>query len=86
MYDLTNPYPIEPVHVGGGVVHGQRATDGRKRVDRVPTERLVPIEDKVFLKEESYFTLPAVPSSPEPIPVPGPSMLSEVSKEVEQQV
>ena len=49
---------------------------------------LVPIEDKIFLKEEGYFTLPAAPSSPEPIPVPpGPSTLPEVSKEeVEQQV
>ena len=23
MFDLTDPYPIEPVHVGGGVVRGQ---------------------------------------------------------------
>ena len=81
MFDLTDPYPIEPVHVGGGVVHGQHATHGCKRSDRVSTKRLVPIKDKVFLKEEGYFTLPAAPSSPEPIPVPGPSTLLEVSKE-----
>ena len=81
MYDLTNPYPIEPVHVGGGVGHGQHATRGNKRADWVPTKRLVPIEDKIFLKEEGYYTPPAVPLSPEPIPVPGPSTLLEVSKE-----
>ena len=87
MFDLTDPYPIEPVRVGGGVVCGQRATCGRKRSDRVLTKRLVPIEDKVFLKEEGYFALPAVPLSPEPIPVPGPSTLPEVSKEeAERQV
>ena len=80
MFDLTDSYPIEPVCVGGGVVCGQRATCGCKRSDRVSTKRLVPIEDKVFLKEEGYFTLPAAPSSPEPIPVPGPSIL-EVSEE-----
>ena len=69
------------------MVHGQRATRGRKRSDQVMTKRLVPIEDKVFLKEEGYYTQPAVPSSPEPIPVPGPSTFLEVSKEeVEQQV
>ena len=56
MYDLTNPYPIEPVHVRGGVVHGQCPTHGCKRSDQVSTKRLVPIEDKVFLKEEGYFT------------------------------
>ena len=78
---MTDPYPIEPVRVGGGVVYGQRATCGCKRSDWVSTKRLVPIEDKVFLKEEGYFTPPAVPLSPEPIPVPGPSMLPEVSKE-----
>ena len=84
---LTDLYPIEPVCVGGGVVRGQRATRGRKRSDRVPTQRLVPIGDKIFLKEEGYFTPPAVPSSPEPIPVPGPSTLPEVSKEeAERQV
>ena len=39
------------------------------------------------MKEEGYFTLLAVPLSPEPIPVPGPSTLPEVSKEeTEQQV
>ena len=81
MFDLTDPYPIEPVRVGGGVVRRQHATHGRKRFDRVSTKRLVPIEDKVFLKEEGYFTPPAVPSSPEPIPVSGLSMLPEVSKE-----
>ena len=81
MFDLTNPYPREPVHVAGGVVCGQHATYGRNRSDQVSTKRLVPIEDKVFLKEESYYTLPAVPSDPEPIPVPGPSTLPEVSKE-----
>ena len=87
MFDLTDPYPIEPVRVGGGVIHGQRATCGRKRSDWVSTKRLVPIEDKVFLKEEGYYTPPAASSSPEPIPVPGPSTLLEVSKEeVEQQV
>ena len=84
---MTDTHPIEPVHVGGGVVRGQRATGGRKRSDRVSTKRLVPIEDKVFLKEEGYYTLPAVLSSPEPIPVPGPSTLPEVSKEeAERQV
>ena len=81
IYDLTNPYPIEPVQVGRGVVCGQHVTHGRKRADWVPAKRLVPIEDKVFLKEEGYFTPLAVPLSPEPIPVPGPSMLLEVSKE-----
>ena len=87
MFDLTDLYPIEPVRVGGGVVRGQRATRGHKRSDRVSTKRLVPIEDKVFLKEEGYYTPPAVLSSPEPIPVPGPSTLPEVSKEeAEQQV
>ena len=87
MFDLTDPYPIEPVCVGGGVIRGQCATRGHKRSDRVSTKRLVPIEDKIFLKEEGYFTPPAAPSSPEPIPVPGPSMLPEVSKEeVERQV
>ena len=78
---MTDPYPIEPICVGGGVVRGQRAICGRKRSDRVSTKRLVPIEDKVFLKEEGYYTPPAVLSSPEPIPVPGPSTLLEVSKE-----
>ena len=81
MYDLTNPYPIEPVCVGGGVVCGQRATCDRKRSDWVSTKRLVPIRDKVFLKEEGYYTLLAALSSPEPILVPGPSTLPEVSKE-----
>ena len=84
---LTDPYPIEPVHVGGGVVCGQHATCGCERANWVPTKRLVPIEDKAFLKEEGYYTLPAVPSSLEPVLVPGPSTLPEVSKEeVEQQV
>ena len=84
---LTDPYPIEPVCVGGGVVRGQHATHGCKRSDRVLTKRFVPIKDKVFLKEEGYYTLPAAPSSPEPIPVPGPSTLPEVSKEeAERQV
>ena len=69
------------------MIRGQRATCGRKRSDRISTKRLVPIEHKVFLKEEGYFTLPAVPSSPEPVPVPGPSTLPEVSKEeAERQV
>ena len=87
MFDLTDPYPIEPVCIGGGVVRGQRATHGRKRSDWVSTKRLVPIEDKAFLKEEGYYTPPAAPLSPEPIPVPGPSTLLEVSKEeAEQQV
>src|SRR6202000_2965074 len=81
MFDLTDLYPIEPVCVGGGVVRGQRATRGHKRSDRVSTKRLVPIEDKVFLKEEGYYTPPAAPSSPEPIPFPGPSTLLEASKE-----
>ena len=80
IFGLTDPYPIEPVCVGGGVVRGQHATRGRKRSDRVPTKRLVPIEDKIFLKEEGYYTPLAAPSSPEPILVPGPSMLPEVSK------
>ena len=52
MFDLTDPYPIEPVRVGGGVIHGQCATRGCKRSDRVSTKRLVPIKDKIFLKEE----------------------------------
>ena len=87
IYDLTNPYPIEPVHVGGGVVCGQCAMCGHKRSDWVSTKRLVPIKDKVFLKEEGYYTPSAVLLSPEPILVPGPSTLPEVSKEeVEQQV
>ena len=87
MLDLTDPYPIELVCVGGGVVRGQHATHGCKRFNRVSTKRLVPIEDKIFLKEEGYFTLPAAPSSPEPIPAPGPSTLPEVSKEeAERQV
>ena len=81
MFNLTDPYPIEPIRVGGGVIRGQRATCGRKRSDQISTKRLVPIKDKVFLKEEGYFTPPAALSSPEPIPVPGPSMLPEVSKE-----
>ena len=81
IFGLTDPYPIEPVRVGGGVVRGQCATRGHKRSDRVSTKRLVPVEDKVFLKEEGYYTPPAAPSSPEPIPVPGPSTLPEVSKE-----
>ena len=84
---LTDLYPIEPVRVGGGVVRGQRATCGCKRSDWVSTKRLVPIEDKIFLKQEGYFTPPAAPLSPEPIPVPGPSTLPEVSKEeAERQV
>ena len=87
MYDLTNPYPIESVCVRGGVVFGQHVTRGCKRSDWVSTKRLVPIEDKVLLKEEGYYTLLAALLSPEPIPVPGPSMLPEVSKEeAEQQV
>ena len=87
MYDLTDPYPIEPVRVGGGVVHGQHATHGHKRSDWISTKRLVPIKEKVFLKEEGYYTPLAALSSPEPIPVPGPSMLPEVSKEeAERQV
>ena len=52
MYDLTDPYPIEPVRVGGGVVRGQHVMCGCKRSDWISTKRLVPIEDKVFLKEE----------------------------------
>ena len=69
------------------MIHGQCATRGRKRSDQVSTKRLVPIEDKVFLKKEGYFTPPAAPSSPEPIPVPGPSTLPEVSREeAERQV
>ena len=63
------------------MVHGQRATRGCKRTDQVSTKRLVPIEDKIFSKEEGYYTPLAVPLSPEPIPVPGPSTLPEVSKE-----
>ena len=51
IYGLTNPYPIEPVCVGGGVVCGQRAMCDHKRADQVPTKRLVPIEDKVFLRD-----------------------------------
>src|ERR1700743_1278648 len=82
MFDLTDPYPIEPVRVGGGVVCGQRATRRHKRSDQVLTKKLVPIEDKIFLKEEGYFTPPAAPSSPEPIPVPGLSTLPEVSNGV----
>ena len=54
---------------------------GCKKADQVPTKRLVPIEDRAFLKEEDYYTLPAVPSSPDPIPVPGPSTFLEVSRE-----
>ena len=39
------------------------------------------------MKEEGYYTPLAAPLSPEPIPVPGPSTLPEVSKEeAEQQV
>ena len=39
------------------------------------------------MKEEGYYTPPAAPLSPEPIPVPGPSTLPEVSKEeAERQV
>ena len=61
-------------------------TCGCKRADQEPTKRLVPIEDKIFLKE-GYYTPPAAPSSPEPILVPGPSTLLEVSEEeAEQQV
>ena len=87
MFDLTDPYPIEPVCVRGGVVRGQCATRGHKRSDWITTKRLVPIEDKVFLKEEGYYTRPTALLSPEPIPVPGPSMLPEVSKEeAERQV
>ena len=41
MFDLTDPYPIEPVRVGGGVIRGQRATCGHKRSDWVSTKRLV---------------------------------------------
>ena len=63
------------------MVCGQRATRGCKRADWFSTKRLVPIKDKVFLKKEGCYTLPAVLSSSEPIPVPGPSMLPEVSKE-----
>ena len=81
MFDLTDPYPIEPVCVRGGIIRGQHATCGHKGPDWVSTKRLVPIKDKVFLKEEGYFTLPAAPSSPEPILVPGPSTFPEVSKE-----
>src|SRR6202000_3489233 len=55
VYDLTNPYPIEPVHVGGGVVCGQCVTRSCKRSDRLATKRLVPIEDKVFLKGKGYY-------------------------------
>ena len=87
IFGLTDPYPIEPVCVRGGVVRGQHVTRGRKRSDQVSTKRLVPIKDKVFLKEEGYYTPSAVLSSPEPIPVPGPSTLPEVSKEeAERQV
>ena len=69
------------------MVCGQCATCGHKRADRVLAKRLVPIKDKVLLKEEGYYTPPAVPLSPEPIPAPGPSTLLEVSKEeAEQQV
>src|ERR1700743_2303186 len=85
MFDLTDPYPIEPVRVGGGVVCGQRATRGRKRSDRVSTKRLVPIEDKVFLKEEGYFTPPAALSGPEPLPVTRLLQPPEVSKEEAEQ-
>ena len=81
IYDLTNPYPIEPVCVGGGVICGECVTHGHKRADQVSTKRLVPIEDKVFLKEEGYYTPPAAPSSPEPTLLPGPSTLPEVFKE-----
>ena len=81
MFDLTDLYPIEPVCVRGGVVCGQHVTCGHRRSNQVSTKRLVPIEDKVFLKEEGYYTPSAAPLSPEPIPVPGPSTLPEVSKE-----
>ena len=63
------------------MVHEQHVMCGHKRADQVPTKRLVHIEDKIFLKEEGYFTPPAVLSSPEPILVPGPSTLPKVSKE-----
>ena len=43
MFDLSDPYPIEPVRVGGGVICGQHATRGRKRSDQVSAKRLVPI-------------------------------------------
>ena len=56
-------------------------TRGHKRSDWVSTKRLIPIKDKFFLKKEGYYTLPVAPLSPEPIPVPGPSTLLEVSKE-----
>ena len=64
------------------MVHGQCTMHDNKRADQVSTKRLVPIEDKVFL-EEGYYAPPAAPSSPEPIPVPGPSTLLEISKEAE---
>ena len=63
------------------MVCGQCATCGHNRSDWMSTKKLVPIEDKVSLKEEGYYTPPAAPLSPEPIPVPGPSTLLEVSKE-----
>ena len=63
------------------MVCGQHVTLGCKRVDWVSTKRLVPIEDKHFLKEEGYYTSLAVPLSPEPILVPGLFMLPDVSKE-----
>ena len=65
MHDLTNPYPIEPVCVGGGVIRGQCVMCGCKQADWVSTKRLVPIEDKTFLKEEGYYTPLAAPLSPE---------------------
>ena len=54
----TSPYPIEPLYTKGGVVCGQCATWGPKKADWVPSKRLVPIVDKVFLKEVGYFTPP----------------------------
>ena len=47
----------------------------------IQPKRLVPIEEKVFLKEEGYFTPPTFLFNPKPIPVPDLSMLPEVSKE-----
>ena len=47
-YDLTNPYFIELVCVGGGVVHGQHVTHGHKRADWVPTVRKLDLSQLCF--------------------------------------
>ena len=69
-----------------GVVQSKHVTRGCK--EKSTSKRLVPIEYKVFLEEEGYFTLPTHSSSLELIPVPCPSMvlLNTVSKEAKHHV